>query len=72
MNALKSKHRVDNKNLEESRTALIQNIFIGKHLNDKLQMNLHNINKVTNNYTTISATFEYKQLQLKQTYVHLE
>ena len=51
---------------------MIQNVFVGKHLHEKLQTNAHGINKVTHDYTTTSATFEHKQLQLKQTCIHLE
>ena len=72
MNSLKQKHIIDKKNLEESRRTLIQNSFIGKYLHDLLQTNVHGINKVTNDYTTTSATFEHKQLQLKQTCIQLE
>ena len=66
MNSLKMKQITDKENLEESRRSLMHNSFIANYLHDKLKINVHNITKVANNYTTISATFKNKQLQLKK------
>ena len=60
MNSLKRKHITEKNKLEEIRRLLIHNSFIGNYLHDKLHMNVHNITKVTNNCTTMSATFEHK------------
>ena len=72
MNSLNRKYAIDKENLEESRRKLIQNVFVGKHLHEKLQTNVHGMNEVTKKCTTMSATFENNQLQLKQNCAHLE
>ena len=39
---------------------------------DVLNVNVHNVNKVTNDYTTISKKFKSKQLELQQACNNIE
>ena len=71
MNSLKKTQTTGIKNTEESMRLLINKI-VGNYLHDELSINDHSMTKVTNNCTVTYATFENKQLQLKQTCIHLE
>ena len=59
--------------MEENRKVLINKIFVGNYLHDKLNVNLKILNtSLTNNFINISKTFQSKQLELHQSCLNLE
>ena len=60
------------KNIERNKRLLINKSFIGHLLHDKLNINAHNIIKVTKNYTSVSKIFNCEQLELHKTCANRE
>ena len=71
MKSLKRTQITRIKSIEESRKLLIK-IFIGNYFHDELNINVHNVHKVTINCTTTSKIFKSKQLELQQPCINLE
>ena len=69
---LKKSQGSRSKNAEVNQKPLLNKSFIGNLQHDKLNINVHNMIKATNNYTAMSKKLNSEQLELQQACKHLE